>query len=302
MKREKETILIVDDEPSNIEVLDEILHHSYTVIFATSGSMALEVARSSAPHLILLDVMMPAMDGYEVCRQLKQEEGCKAIPVIFVTTKAEKEDIARGLQLGAYYYLTKPVDRSAILAVVETALHEYGVHLALQNEVNKAVNSFRLMESGLFRFRTLEEVQDLVVLLAKACPNPEKSLLGLTELMINAVEHGNLGIGYRQKSQLNRKGGWSQEVERRLSLPEYAHRSATIQFSRDQKSVTFVIQDQGEGFDWQNYLQIDPARAFDSHGRGIAMANLLSFDAIHYQGRGNEVVATINLPESEHPE
>ncbi|MBF0164016.1 MAG: response regulator, partial [Magnetococcales bacterium] len=108
--RERPVILVVDDEPINIEVLDEILRRDYGVRFATNGVMALEMAIKHDPDLILLDIMMPEMDGHEVCRRLKADPRTKPIPVVFVTAMCGKEDIVEGLRLGAYYYLTKPVD------------------------------------------------------------------------------------------------------------------------------------------------------------------------------------------------
>ncbi|MBF0613618.1 MAG: response regulator [Magnetococcales bacterium] len=293
--REQPVVLIVDDEPINIEVLEEILRHDYVVLFATDGRMALEMAIAQSPDLILLDIMMPVMDGHAVCRQLKSDERTRAIPVVFVTAMCGKEDIVEGLRLGAYYYLTKPVDPPAIQAVVAAALHEYATHRALREEVKKTASTFGLLESCRFRFRTIEEARSLAVLLANACPEPEKRVLGLTELMVNAVEHGNLGITYQEKSALHKHGEWASEVERRLSMPHYATRSATIEFAREGAIIHFLIRDQGDGFDWRTFMKIDPERAFDSHGRGIAMANMFSFDEIRYQGKGNEVVATLHL-------
>ncbi|MBF0340596.1 MAG: response regulator [Magnetococcales bacterium] len=299
MKRERPVILVVDDEPINIEVLDEILRRDYVVLFATHGRMALDMALSQAPDLILLDIMMPEMDGHEVCRRLKADARTRAVPVVFVTAMCGKEDIVEGLRLGAYYYLTKPVDPPAIQAVVAAALHEYATHCALQEEVNKTASTFGLLESCRFRFRTIEEARSLAVLLAKACHEPEKRVLGLTELMINAVEHGNLAISYQDKSLLHKQGEWAREIERRLAMPEYVDRSASIEFERDERAIRFRIRDQGAGFDWRTYLKIDPERAFDSHGRGIAMANMLSFDEMRYLGNGNEVLVMLNLDPSD---
>jgi hypothetical protein len=118
-------------------------------------------------------------------------------------------------------------------------------------------------------------------------------VLGLTELMVNAVEHGNLGITYREKSALNEKGNWRDEVDRRLALPENADRFATICMRRAADGISFTILDRGDGFDWQSYLEMCPERAFDSHGRGIAMSRMLSFTSVEYSGNGNTVCATV---------
>ncbi|MEO5346798.1 MAG: response regulator [Magnetococcus sp. YQC-9] len=295
MNRDRPVVLVVDDEPINIEVLDEILRRDYGVRFATNGPMALEMALKHDPDLILLDIMMPGMDGHEVCRRLKADARTRPIPVVFVTAMCGKEDIVEGLRLGAYYYLTKPVDPPAIQAVVAAALNEYATYNALREEVNKTASTFGMLESCRFRFRTLDEARSLAVLLAKACPDPEKRVLGLTELMINAIEHGNLAISYQEKGVLHKRGEWAREVERRLSLPEYQDRRVVIQFERQAGEICFRICDQGEGFDWRSYMKIDPERAFDSHGRGIAMAGMLSFDEVRYLGKGNEVLAVLRV-------
>jgi anti-sigma regulatory factor (Ser/Thr protein kinase) len=121
-------------------------------------------------------------------------------------------------------------------------------------------------------------------------------VLGLSELMINAVEHGNLGIGYAQKSALIDQGRLADEIRERLARPEFAGRRAELEVSRDENEVRFLIRDQGAGFDWQGYLEMSPDRAFDTHGRGIAMSRIISFDRLEYRGCGNEVLAAVRLP------
>ncbi len=106
---QRQTILIIDDTPINIRVLSELLSDEYKVIFATNGQDCLAMARSERPDLILLDVMMPGMDGYEVCRRLKAEATTRDIPVIFVTALVSEADEARGLKAGAIDYITKPI-------------------------------------------------------------------------------------------------------------------------------------------------------------------------------------------------
>jgi len=101
-------VLIIDDEPLNIRFLETLISDEINVIFATSGEDGLAIAVSGQPDLILLDIMMPVMDGYEVCRRLKADQQTETIPVIFVTAKQGDEEEARGLDLGAVDYITKP--------------------------------------------------------------------------------------------------------------------------------------------------------------------------------------------------
>jgi adenylate cyclase len=124
-------ILIVDDTPENVDVLAGVLREHYQIRVALNGPKALKIAQSDpAPALILLDVMMPEMDGYQVCFQLQADERTRRIPVIFVTAKSEVEDEAQGFGLGAVDYITKPVNPAIVLARVRT-------HLALKHSLRK---------------------------------------------------------------------------------------------------------------------------------------------------------------------
>jgi diguanylate cyclase (GGDEF)-like protein len=113
------TVLIVDDHPANIHLLAEALAGEYEIIVATNGQEAIELALAGdAPDLILLDILMPGMSGYEVCERLKKEEWTKSVPVIFVTAKNREEDETYGLQVGAVDYITKPFSMPIVKARV----------------------------------------------------------------------------------------------------------------------------------------------------------------------------------------
>ena len=118
----RKTVLCVDDEPSNLQVLKQILQGDYRLLFARDGRRAIELAQIERPDLILLDVMMPDMDGYEVCRTLKADKRLARMPVIFVTALSDVEDEARGLELGAVDYICKPVSPAIVRARVRTHL------------------------------------------------------------------------------------------------------------------------------------------------------------------------------------
>ncbi len=115
-------LLLVDDEPSNLQVLRHILQDDYRLLFAKDGEKAVELACTEAPHLILLDVMMPGLTGYDVCQKLKHDTLTAKIPVIFVTALSDAEDEAKGFAVGAVDYLTKPVSPAVVKARVRTHL------------------------------------------------------------------------------------------------------------------------------------------------------------------------------------
>ena len=118
-------ILIVDDERFNINVLNNLLKNDYKIMAAVNGKQALKAVRSdNPPNLILLDIMMPEMDGYEVCRQLKADPATKNIPVIFVTAMGQTEEETKGLELGAVDYITKPIEYDELALVISRALEK----------------------------------------------------------------------------------------------------------------------------------------------------------------------------------
>lgn len=115
-------ILVVDDEPTNLQVMRQILQQDYRLLFARDGHKAVELARSEQPHLILMDVMMPGMTGHEACRILKEDPTTQSIPLIFVTALSNPTDEAQGFALGAVDYIAKPVSPPIVLARVRTHL------------------------------------------------------------------------------------------------------------------------------------------------------------------------------------
>ncbi|MCW8825221.1 MAG: two-component system response regulator [Gammaproteobacteria bacterium] len=156
-ERPQQTILAVDDTPANIDVVKGILSQSYFVQAAVSGKMALRIIEKSRPDLILLDIMMPEMDGYEVCQKIKADSALCEIPIIFLTAKSEEEDEAKGLELGAVDYITKPL-RPAILkerVKIHLELKAARDLLSRQNEI--------LEEKVIKRTRQMEELQDVAM-------------------------------------------------------------------------------------------------------------------------------------------
>lgn len=118
----KKTLLLVDDEAINLQVLRHSLQEDYRLVFAKNGATALQLAESENPDLILLDIMMPDMSGHDVCRQLKQQDNTKHIPIIFVTALSDEADEQKGLELGAVDYISKPFNPSIVQARVRTHL------------------------------------------------------------------------------------------------------------------------------------------------------------------------------------
>ena len=155
---ERQTLLIVDDTPDNITLLSGLLKNRYRIKVATQGERALKIAAiDPSPDLILLDIIMPGMDGYEVCQRLKADPQTADIPVIFLTAKVQVEDEEKGLKLGAVDYITKPISPPVVLARVET-------HLTLKNarQFLQDRNAY-LEEEVRRRTREVVAIQDVII-------------------------------------------------------------------------------------------------------------------------------------------
>lgn len=290
------TILIVDDEPINLEIICAHLENNdYELVTATNGEDAWSYleANPAGYDAIILDRMMPGMNGMQVLANIKENDLLEHVPVVMQTARAENREVVEGLKAGAYYYLTKPYDGDVLKTVIRSAVNDRLHEKSLRESLREGRRIFELMTSGLFRIRNLHECNLVASQVAHLCPEPRRVVTGISELLINALEHGNLEIGYEEKSSLMRSGMWQIEIERRLEARENRDAYVELEFSVTGERVQIRIRDQGNGFDWTPYMDFDPDRAFDPHGRGIAVARLSSFDALEYIGDGNEVVATV---------
>lgn len=289
-------ILVVDDEPFNLDIVGEYLEEEgYRLEMANSGEEAWQRLQDPGADfdLIILDRMMPGIDGMEVLRRIKADARLNALPVIMQTAAASPDQVREGLAAGAYYYLTKPFEPESLQSIVRAALDDLRQRRNLSQRIELHVGALRTLETGQFSFRTLDEAHALAALAASLCDEPEIVVLGLSELLINAVEHGNLGITFEEKSSLREAGRWEAEVERRLEMPAYRERRARLSVSARRDAWTFIIEDDGAGFDWHSYLELAPERAFAPNGRGIALARQLAFSSLEYKGAGNCVEAVV---------
>lgn len=292
-------ILIAEDEPVGLMVLTEILgEEGYDIRSAVNGTDAWRLLAESGEtfDVVLLDRMLPDSDGIEILRRMKDHREMAHLPVIMQTSLSSSDAVAEGLKAGAYYYLVKPFAAETLVAIVGAAIRDHRDYVDLQREVRQATRSMACLGSAEFAFRTTDEARDVATLLAQVAPDPGRVVLGLSELMLNAIEHGNLGITYDDKTRLGGGESLAAEIDRRLASADFADKVATVEFVRNSGELRFVVRDQGTGFDWRQYLEMSPERAFDTHGRGIAMSKLLSFDRLEYKGCGNEVEGVVKLP------
>ena len=277
-------ILIIDDEEFNLDILTDFLSDAgYEVVSASDGEQGLaKLKQNPDVDVIVVDRMMPNMNGIEMLKHIKADEQFKDIPVIMQTAAASSQQILEGIQAGVYYYLAKPYDEALLLSIVRSALQEYSSRSEMRDELQKHKRILGLMERARFRFRTIEETNNLCYFIANCFPNPEKVVYGLNEIMVNAIEHGNLGISYKEKTELVLNGIWHEEINKRLNIPKYADKFATLEYEAQEYNFVVKIKDQGKGFNWSEYMELSPQRAMDPNGRGIALAKSGAFSSVEY--------------------
>lgn len=293
------TLLIVDDDPALRDAVAAVLEQGgYGSEQAGDGEEGLKRLRVGPDAFdgVLLDWRMPRMDGLSMLRHIKADPRTAAIPVIFQTGSGDALVLKESLAAGAHYFLTKPVRRAELLATVRAAVQGRRRQRELWVHVRDSARTLSLMDLGRFRFRTQEEAENLTCLLAAACPDPDRAAVGLAELLINAVEHGNLEISYQETSEAIARRSRAELIQSRLADPRYSGRFAEVRFEHLPGRYRFLVKDQGPGFDWRSYLELSSDRAYDTHGRGVFMA-ASSFDRLEYLGSGNAVTAEILLPE-----
>jgi DNA-binding NarL/FixJ family response regulator len=267
--------------------------HRVEATAADLGAVFVADGAGSAIDVIVFDSSVPDAQAQLIAQGLRRLPLNGHIPVIKLADDPDEAQVIAGLRAGIWYYLAVPCSPALMLAAIESAAADRERYRRMSAKENQAADTLRGLSEGKFRFRTLDDIERLARLIANACPEPQRVLIGLAELLLNAVEHGNLGISYLEKTRCIAKGTWLEEISRRLAEPWQQQRYATLSFTRGEHSATIRIEDCGSGFDWKAFLDVDSTRAFDAHGRGIAIARALSFDRIEFLGCGNIVTATV---------
>ncbi len=291
------TVLAVEDDMLSMKFLEaQIGQLGHKMLCAENGQIALEILQKHNYKIdvVLMDREMPVMDGLSAVRQIKSHPALRNIPVIMVTGADGRDELKEGLDAGVFYYLTKPVDEILLQSVLSAAVRESEQKRILAEELGKHRTSFHLIETCKFKFKTLSEAESLAAFMANCFPDSARVLTGLGELLINAVEHGNLGVTYDQKTEMISAGTWRAEINRLQKLPQHEPKTASATIAHKEDGIYAVIEDQGTGFSWQDFINIDPARAGDNHGRGIAQARAVSFDRLSFNEKGNKAVAFVS--------
>ncbi|WP_184414887.1 ATP-binding response regulator [Rhodocyclus tenuis] len=247
--------------------------------------------------VLLVNCAQEEASGLALLRRIRANAQFATMPAILLTPAvsdgALEYLIPAALELGARYALPDDGDAEALRFVID-ALRDDAARNATR--ADETAGGRRQLRAASFAVRSLDDAKCLAPVLAAATSRHSAAVLGISELLINSIEHGNLGISYARKKELMLQGRWREEIERRSALPENGHKRVRIRLRRTADGAYIQISDEGPGFDWRQYLEFDTRRANDPNGRGIAVARMTSFDSLDYLGGGNVVVARIKAP------
>jgi two-component system sensor histidine kinase/response regulator len=285
-------ILVVDDVPRNIHVVSSALRGAgYQVISAASGERALRSARNPAPDLVLLDLLMPEMDGFEVCRRLKADPGTSHIPIIFLTGAAETSQIVKGLQVGAVDYVTKPFNLPELLARVRT-------HLELKH-------SREILERTAQRLRELDnEKNEFLGIAAHDLKNPICSFVGLAEYVLSSPNLGRAEVEEISRDILSESRRLLQLVQNLLDVNAIERGQLNLQFGAHDlaevaRSVTHNFQLKAESKKQTLALDLpeSPVLAWVDRSLTVQVLDNLISNAIKFSPVGKTIRMSVQRTE-----
>ena len=279
---------------NTLENADSVEHSAkFKVIQSESETDALEKLETNEIDALLLDQDIPIMSGIDFLKKVKQIDKHCLIPAILVSEIQSEQVILEGIKAGAYYYLCKPFDKNILLSVIQAAVTDYRLKKDLKKELFSSKRTMCLLDEAKFHFQTINEGLGIINIIAHAFHNPEKIVYALGELVINAIEHGNLKISYAEKKELLYESKLEKEIALRTALPENKDKFATLKYKKFNDHIEIEIKDQGSGFAWEKYMSFDPERIADPNGRGIATAKV-NFDLLQYTENGTKVICKVS--------
>lgn len=200
--------------------------------------------------------------------------------------KSDTEDLLQKL-------LGHKTSKEIIQSIFIFRLHEKDINYNdLLVESRKEKGEIHFIQTHL---QSLTEAKNLSEQLSQFCPMSDQVQLGLSEILINAIEHGNLEISYDKKTELKNKDCWQEFIEEHLQKSPYKERYVQVTFQRLKGRIDICVKDCGQGFDWRGYNRQDDTKQFDYHGRGLLLAQSLCFNSMTFNEKGNEVTCSISL-------
>lgn len=279
----KDVILVVDDQPNNLKVIASVLGRDYAVSIANSGTNALRILENSTPDLILLDIMMPDMDGFEVCRKIRENDRIRHIPIIFLTAKADVEDVVKGFNAGAVDYITKPFNATEVDARVRN-------HLNLQHALKE-------VKSANQKLNEINATKDkFFSVIGHDLRSPFASIIALSGLLGELVKEKDYD-GIEEYSALIEQSS-KRAMDLLTNLLEWARsQTGRIEFKPEKTKLVHLIEETARMFDQiakqknisiKRMLPEDHEIFADKHMVSTVMRNLIS-NALKFTRPGGEV-------------
>jgi|SaaInlStandDraft_1057018.scaffolds.fasta_scaffold06119_2 response regulator RpfG family c-di-GMP phosphodiesterase len=298
-RERKHTVLYVMSEEDHKVFGEYKADRPFDILHATSGQEGLELLKENSGKIsaIVMSFKMSDISGVDFLVELKRNLEWNYIPTMVITRDINENNLVESVNAGAFYYLERPISEGVFSSVLSKALKDFTTYVFYLSKAQN-IHISRLVTNGQFRFRTFKEAYEVADWLASLCFGKSRDdiVVGFIELLINAIEHGNLKIDYDEKSRLMKEGNYLDRLVERLELPEFKDLRVTVDFDHKSGEELLVkITDEGEGFDHEKYMVVDRKRLFHAHGKGILMAKSLYFTSLSYNDKGNEVTVTIDL-------
>ena len=275
-----------------------LFEQGYEVSSHPDGSTAwLALLDGQRCETLLLDCREPGPDELALLRLMREDGKFRHVPLLVQGELGDVAGLADYPTVGSLFG-SIGICVPLMLNVVASAVAQFREQEGLRSLIGAGRSDGAMLTCGAFSIRTLNDARVLARGLAQLCADPVRARVGMQELLFNAVEHGNLAIGYAAKGELIVAGSWHTEVWLRTEDPRYRSRRVTVEFERDAIFMSLTIRDQGAGFDWRRYLVFSQARAFDPNGRGILLAHASGFAEIDYfrNGAGDGSEVRIRIP------
>lgn len=285
-------VLIVDDDEINRECagtnLDRFIGYS-NYASADDGTSGLEyLEKNHDVDVIFLDRMMDKLDGVPMLLKMNENPAYKDIVVIFQTGDVGKEEKQECIDAGAMYLLQKPYGDTEQGIIINATIPI----IRAKRRMRDKIKSGSVSSNTSFTFKTVEEAEDVAASLATYFPNPSIICEAIYELLLNAIEHGNLGLGYYTKMSKLKQGKYSAEIAARLTSSDNSNKFATATIEKTGQSIKLTIKDMGKGFTVNDFKEFGTESLREPNGRGIHKAKK-AFDKVEYINGGNEVVCTL---------
>ncbi len=284
-------VLIVDDDSTMQMVLQGMIEKTgFKPVIAENGEKALQFLEIGGANIgiVLLDRHLPDMNGFEVVTKIQDLDNSAGIPIIMQSGSNKPDDIKDAINAGIFYYLTKPFKMEALQNVLHFAIQKFEMREVLKERLEKGYTPINLIRSASFEFKTMEEAKKMGILLACFFPDPFRVFPGIMALLSNAVEHGNSGLGYEEKSKLLDTAAYQSKIQ--TLNPK---KTVEVQFIHKDDRFSLRVTDQGSGFDWKEWIKFETDFGSYTHGFGVLKA-LKAFDEVKYNTAGNQVMASIN--------